>query len=1204
MPTCPACGAEHPAGARFCPACGTALDQVCPVCDAPVTPGAAFCTRCGASLAGAAAIDEEPSPREGAERPPLPSLAERKVVSVLFADLAGSTGMSERLDPETTAEVLRTYFEAMREEAEAEGGRVEKFIGDAVMAAFGVPVVHEDDPDRAVRAGIAMLQRLERVNEELAGTHGVTLSIRVGVNTGGVLATIDAAPGEAMVTGDVVNVAARLQSAAEPGEVLVSERTARAARSFAYDDRGGLELKGRREPVRAFAVTGTSTAPARGVKDLRAPMVGRDSELAVLHSVLERSTLERRPHLVTVYGEPGVGKSRLLREFVEGVGDDDDAAPLVMVGRCLPYGDGITYWPLAEVLKGYALVRDSDSEDVALARIRHAVAELLEGDPVGVDPVETAATLAYTLGLTDPGLTLPVGDPILVRQRLHASWRAFFSAATRHGPVLLVIEDIHWADAALLDLLEETTERVEGPLVLACTARPDLVAARPSWGGGRRNAVSVELDRLEPEQAQELVHLLMDVDDLPPSVHRRILAAAEGNPFFIEEILLRLIDEGTVVRDGGRWRALPGADTVQIPDSVQGVLAARIDLLDPDDKRVLQAAAVVGRVFWTEPVHLLAGNGHAPMAQLGVLEERDLVQSRLGSSLVGQTEYHFKHILTRDVAYDSIPRRERSTSHAVVARWLERTTGSRSGEFVDLLAHHYATAVRLARDSGDEADEGLRAAAFSWLMRASRDARSRLVLARAQRFAHEAVQLAADDLEKCAALQALSVAYSADSRGDLGWRYMREAALVADASPIVDDVRTAALMALACEIPTRWPGTMSKQVDEAEVRRMRDRGLELVPSGDVRERAHLLAITAGWPFAFPDVVGDDIDVSPYRDAGLEGADIAMRIGDVDLESGALDQAAGANAYRGHYGAALDIWTRRFALRDRLSNDLEIGDLYAMGAWMHFELGRYAEAVEYAVQVADRTNELSGGMHARAWGVVALFRLGRWDEALASVDVLRDQLDDRRDNPPGYAMHAFGAGAMMLRLRDLLPESERMAAAIDQARVRNSVRAYPWQIWLLDQERDVAGAQALVLTPLQSWQTHAGLVHEARCDTALAAADWAAARDVASAARAHAVVAPAPSTEAFADRLDGAATLGLGDPVAAIAMLEAAGSRFRACGAVWEQARTRLLLEVALRRAGRSAEADQARTRAQETLDRLGVVEDAVLDLAREALGSG
>ena len=627
----------------------------------------------------------------------------------------------------------------MRQEIEAEGGTVEKFIGDAVMAAFGVPTSHEDDAARAVHAALAMQRRLGEVNAALGTTYGVALNMRIGINTGDVLAATDPRPGQPMVTGDVVNVAARLQTAAEPGEVVVSERTARGARGFLMMERGSLELRGRRRPVRAFTVTGMAGGSSRGVPYLTAPMVGRRAELDVLETVYARTLGEGRPHVVTVYGDPGVGKSRLVREFL-GALSASEAPPVILTGRCLPYGDGVTYWPLAEMLKRYAGVTNTDSRADALAKIQAATLEVGAAvDGVGQGN-PTAAMLAYTAGVQDRDDPVTKLDPQEVKRGLHLAWRVLLSGLALGGPVVVVVEDIHWADAALLDLLDELGDRAIGPVLIICPSRPDLVASRPGWGGGRRNAVAVSLDPLPPTEAERLVGALLTVEDLPRSVHDRILERAEGNPFFLEEILRRLIDSGHIVRVDDRWQAGPGIEKIDIPDSVQAVLAARIDLLDPQDKRVLQAAAVVGRAFWLDPLTLLVGADTDVEASLRRLEERELVLPRVGSSLSGRTEWSFKHILTRDVAYASLPRRGRATAHAVVGHWLERTAGERAGEFGELLAHHFGAAVSLDREAGVEPDEPLREAALRWLLQASEDARCRFVTGKAERLGHAALE--------------------------------------------------------------------------------------------------------------------------------------------------------------------------------------------------------------------------------------------------------------------------------------------------------------------------------------------------------------------------------------------------------------------------------------------------------------------------------
>jgi class 3 adenylate cyclase/tetratricopeptide (TPR) repeat protein len=1210
--TCPFCGAASADDARFCSRCGRRLGHACAECGAPLEESAAFCPQCGTRVAaptagGPAGVTSFPA-------------QERKVVTVLFADLSASTSLAEQLDPEQMADVLRTYFDAMREAIEAEGGTVEKFIGDAVMAVFGVPVAHEDDPARALRATGRMTRQLELVNAMLGERYDVTLAMRVGVNTGSVLAATDPPPGEPMVTGDVVNVAARLQSAAGVGEVLVSERTARAARTFGFVDRGDIGLRGRHEEIRAFALAssasgsaGGSERDARGVPGLHAPMIGRDGEMAMLTGVAQRVARERRPHLVTIYGEAGVGKSRLVRELVEWL-QTGDPPPLVLRGRCLPYGDGITYWPLAEILKGHAGVLDTHPPATALARIRSLLARLLGDDP-DADARSVAAALAYTVGIGDPDIPLGGLDPRVVRRRVHAAWLALFSALASMHPVVVVVEDIHWADPALLDLLDELAEQVLGPVLFLCPTRPELVATRPNWGGGRRNSLSVSLDRLDLADAELLVRSLLAIDDLPSSVHTRILERAEGNPFFLEEILRRLIDEGMVVRDGDRWRARPGIEDVQIPDTVQGVLAARIDLLEPADKQVLQAAAVVGRVFWTRPVELLvaAARGAAGGEDSGGnvedalerLEVRDLVQRRRGLTLAGEHERLFTHILTRDVAYASIPVRDRGDAHAVVAGWLEQSAGDRSGELAELLAYHYATAVAMTARSGSAVEDPLRVKAFTWLLRASEAAGSTHALSKAQRLARDALDLASTDLERITAMSLLGQAYDNDTRGDLAWQTLREAALLAERTRAVDDVVTAGLIARACVIPVRWPGSMRNVPAEEQVRALHERGLRLAPSGDSPERARLLSIKSAWPFAYPaSVTAEDLPL--YQAAGQEAADIARRLGDADLESGALDNAAAAYSMHGTYRAMLPLWQRRWGLRDRLTVDQEIGDLHAMGAWIHWELGHYQTSIDIAGSIA-HTQEMGGSVHARAWQVAALFRLGRWDEVLAPFDELRDRLGDRRDSPPYYAAHAYAMTGLVHTLRGENLEGDRLMSILRTS--PQSVRSFAWYGLMLLAHGDYDDAAEFLAEPPPAWEVHESVVWEARCDAALAllarksgqppAAAYSSA-ELPDRCRAFAVEAGTPSLTCFADRLGGAQAGVAGDLARAATLLQRARDGFGELGICWERARTERLLADVLERIGQPDRASEVTAAAAVETARLRVTDDLVI---RDVLGT-
>jgi class 3 adenylate cyclase/tetratricopeptide (TPR) repeat protein len=1155
---CPRCGSDLPPDARFCPACGLTLDS-----------------------------------HDSSE--------ERKVVTVLFADVTGSTELGERLDPEHLREVMASYFAAMREEIEAEGGTVEKFIGDAVMAVFGVPAAHEDDPIRALQAALRMRERLDAVNDSLMATRGVTLQIRIGVNTGEVLASVDPQPGEPMVTGDAVNVAARLQSAAEPGGILASERTARGARGFRFGEARRLDLKGKGEPVPAMELLeGAASFQDRGVPGLHAPMVGRDEELSLLLTMFRRSAAEGRPNLVTIYGDAGVGKSRLTSEFL--LRAERDGATVVR-GRCLPYGEGITYWPLAEILKGYAGVLDSDPPELALEKIRKAGRELLTED-VTSDPGRATAALAYTVNVADPEFDFGSMEPREVRQEVHAGWRSFFSALAAEAPLVVIVEDIHWADPALLDLLDESSERVVGPVLFVCPSRPDLAATRPAWGGGRRNHSSIALDPLTPEQADRLVHELLTIDDLPPSVHARILERAEGNPFFLEEIVRQLIDEGHLVHEGDRWRALDDIEQVVIPDTVQAVLAARFDLLDGQDKRVLQAAAVVGRVFWPGPVALLA---HLPdddvEVSLRVLEDRELVLSRLTSSLAGQQESIFKHVLIRDVAYESLPRRDRTEAHAAVAGWIEETAGDRAGEMAELLAYHLSTAVALSRDTPGGPTEELRVAAFKWLLRASDEARRRLVAGKAQRLAGEALDLASGDLERTDALEALGHAFFIYSSGDLAWRYYREAAFTCAGAEPPDGKRVARLAALGCDVPVRWPGSLRGEVPAEEtVRELWELGMAHLPPGDTEERIRLLGVRAGWPFAFSPEGYSEAELAELTAAGLEAGEMAMRMGLPNRASAAYDQALAPWQARGWYRRTLPIWERRAEIMDGVTDVREIGDFHAMGAWNLFELGRYGRALGIADAGLEAITgrEPSSELHIRAWRIATLYRLGRWDEALAEYPFLRRILDDREDDPPYFATHAFGAIGVIYECRAERVLSDGLAEAMMRMVTGSSGRLYPSLMRFLVVRGDLI--QAKDLRRPRNWAVHAGGALEAEAERLAATEEWGGATDLVTEMREHAAIADAPAVVAFADRLEGRASLASGDLSEAQRSLERAVSGFETIDALWERALTELDVARASSVAGDREATGSWAARAATTFEHLRDTEGAAA--ARALTGTG
>jgi class 3 adenylate cyclase len=1178
------------------------LQWACPVCGADVAADARFCSSCGTPIASVRA-GSSPEERPG-ERP-----EERKVVTIVFADVTGSTTLGERLDPEHLSEVMQTYFAAMREEIEAQGGTVEKFIGDAVMAAFGVPSAHEDDPARALRAGLRMLERLAGVNEDLARSHDVALQIRIGVNTGEVLATIAPRPGEAMVTGDAVNAAARLQAAAAPGELYASERTVRSARGFVFDDVGPLALRGKSDRVHAFRVTGMmEVAGERGVPGLSAPIVGRDAELELLWSVYERVRSEGKPNLVTIYGDAGVGKSRLTREFVDRV-EAVDPAPTVLRGRCLPYGEGVTFWPLAEILKAQAGVLDSDPQPLALEKIRKTGRELFrEGSPS--DAARATAALAYTVGVEDPDQPFSSTEPRQVRREVHAAWRWFFSALSSSRPVITVVEDIHWADAALLDLLDELADRVVGPVLFVCPSRPDLIATRPSWGGGRRNHSAVALDPLTPDESRDLVGSLLAIDDLPDQVRERILARAEGNPFFLEEIVRQLIDEGLIAREGGRWRAAGGIERVRIPDTVQAVLAARVDLLGADDKRVLHAAAVVGRVFWPGPIERLTALGRDSIdTALRRLEDRELVVSRLSSSIAEEAEYIFKHVLTRDVAYEGLPKRERSAAHAGIASWIEDTAHGRRSEFVELLANHLEAALR-ERSASATSDGGgqLLDRAVDALIEASEDARRRFATDKARSLAERALALAVSPLDRGRCLTQVGMVALTDYRGDTAWVSLKEATdLLLEHAP-EDGLSIAGWSARAVETPTRWPGSMQMQVSEEEVARYIEIGLANAPEGDSEERTRLLIARAFQPFAAGTqrMLGDEELEVAERD-GLEAFEMASRIGRPDLGSAALDAAGSVPANHGDYRRMKQIITQRLALVDRLDDPMELGDIYSMNCWCDAYIGDLRGARENATKGVEAAADAPTVVACLSWLGYAEFSLGNWDRVVDEIQPqIEQRLRDRADRPPYFTAPTYGATAFVLAVRED-PSADRyvdiVASAVGEVQGYSVGMLEGWLARILAFRGRTD--EALSMLGSVSEGARRGIarpfIEQATCEVLADAAAWDAVPTFLMSARSYAASVGLVALPAHLDRLEGRALLAAGEPDRASERLEAASTAFSEIGARWERAGTDV--DLAKARENGDPSRSTALLRAAETVFRdLGAVRQ--LEDVRLALGAG
>ncbi len=644
MATCPSCGFEYEGSFKFCPECGTTL------------------------AAPTRALGEE-----------------RKVVTSLFCDLVGFTSTSEAADPEDVDKMLADYFAMARKEIEAYGGIVEKFIGDAVVGVFGVPAVHEDDPERAVRAGL----RICEAAQELTSVGGAPLKLRVGINTGEALVRLGITPssGEGFLAGDAVNTASRLQSIAPEMGVAVGLGTHEATEQvFDYEELEPATLKGKTEPVRVFWA---KSSRARFGTDLTrthdTPFIGRAIDLALLKGIFDKTVAADSPQLVTVVGEPGLGKSRIVAELGAYI---DERAELMSwrQGRCLPYGEGITFWALGEILKAHAGILESDDPTTANTKLEAVL-------PQGSDREWFRQRLLPLLGIE--------ATSTAEREELFTAWRRFFEHVAEQDPTVLVFEDLHWAEPAMLEFIEHLADRAEGvPLLIVCTARPELFERHPDYARGLRNITSVNLDPLSLEETARLVSALLETSVIPAELQAPILERSGGNPLYAEEFVRLLRDKDLVVKKGSSWELAEGAE-IPFPDSVQALIAARLDTLASERKAMLADAAVVGKVFWAGAV---AAMGNLPEMEvteaMRELSRKELVRPARRSGMEGEAEYAFWHVLARDVAYAQLPRASRASRHVAAAAWLESKAPERLEDLAEVLAYHYTSALELAKAAG------------------------------------------------------------------------------------------------------------------------------------------------------------------------------------------------------------------------------------------------------------------------------------------------------------------------------------------------------------------------------------------------------------------------------------------------------------------------------------------------------------------------
>ncbi|HKR99173.1 MAG TPA: AAA family ATPase [Candidatus Dormibacteraeota bacterium] len=670
----------------------------CPACGHENQPGARFCSRCGAAMPETAS-----APRE-----------ERRLVTVVFADLVGFTSTAEQLDPEDVRALLSPFYAQLRDALQRYGGTVEKFIGDAVMALFGAPVAHEDDPERAVRAALA-------IRDWVLEQQG--LQVRIGVNTGEALVALSARPeeGEGMASGDVVNTAARLQQAAPVNEILVGESTHRATVSVIdYREGEAVVAKGKSVPLSTWVAL---EPRARIAGDIVAadggPIVGRERERRVLLEALDRARTERTPQLVTVVGIPGIGKSRLLAELLRTVREEPEIV-LWRQGRSLPYGDGITFAALAEMVKAQCGILESDTAEQAQERLHHAVTAVI------ADTEEARWVEGHLRPLA--GLSRTAQTSGELETEAFSAWRSFFEALAEQHPLTLVFEDLHWADDTLLGFIEYLVEWAGSlPLLVVCSTRPELLERRPGWAGGVRNATTLSLSPLSDEEIAQLIASVSGRPVMAAEQQQSLLVQAGGNPLFAVQFTHMLAERG---------------DTdAALPETVHGVIAARLDTLPVEEKSLLQDAAVIGRLFWAGALCAVDETRTANDVErrLHWLERKEFVQRVRRPSMAGESEYIFLHVLVRDVAYGQIPRAARAEKHRSAAEWIAKH--GRTEDHAETLAYHYAGAIELLRAAGRPVDDALLAAARISLTDAGDRAFALNALQRAIKFYRSALEL-------------------------------------------------------------------------------------------------------------------------------------------------------------------------------------------------------------------------------------------------------------------------------------------------------------------------------------------------------------------------------------------------------------------------------------------------------------------------------
>jgi class 3 adenylate cyclase/tetratricopeptide (TPR) repeat protein len=1043
---CPTCSTSVADDARFCVSCGSSLAEACSSCGADVPAGSRFCPSCGSPIAVADGQADA-------------GLEERKVVSVLFVDLVGFTAHTAQSDPEDVRARLTLYHRRIREDVERFGGRVEKLMGDGVFAVFGAPIAHEDDPERAVRAALRMQRSVDDLN---AADPELSLSIRTAVTTGEAIVQIEGDdPDREGIIGDVVNTASRLEAVAPPGGIVVDERTYLATRdAVVYADLDPVEVKGKIGPLPIWQPLEARSRFGVDVDRSHAtPFVGRDAELGVLVDAFERTVIESTIQLVTVIGEPGVGKSRLLNEFRERI---DARSDLVWwrQGRCLPYGDGITFWALGEVVKAHAGILDSETEAEAQVKLQASVKALF-ADPPTVEWVRTRLAPLAGVGSAEDGVD---------QAELFSAWSRFLEALAARNPLVLVVEDLHWADEAMLDFLEHVTDwAVSSPILVVTTARPELFTLRSSWGGGKRNAVTISLSPLANEQAAILLGALLETTVLDATVQQAILDRSEGNPLYVTEFV-RLADDQGLLNDATGIAELP------LPGSVQAIVAARLDLLEPEEKSALQAAAVVGKVFWAGALQSLRP-ALASTALIRNLIRRELIRPVRDSSMHAQQEYAFSHSLIREVAYGQIPRSERALLHQLAAGWIEAVVGSRGTDAAELLAFHLGEATALSADL----DTDLRMRSYRVNMLAGDRVRG-LNPPRAADYYRTAADIALPDENRALAL--LQLGRLLQDPDQIGPVYEEALGLFSDAGDPEGEAEVLAAMANflwwrgdtagaltrgaeALELVDPLPASPSKarvltgraaglflRGQAAEALEVAESAAPVVAAaGTAEDQIRLLSARGGALVELGDATGVD-----YL---ADGVAIALDRNMTGAATTALNNLATVVGYMRSTHEALVHIDKGISLAEERGLPLASNWLTFTRCEFLVPLGRWGEALEVTERVMQRDAEIGGsqaGNGAAGLRAIVLFYRGREPEAVEiSTPLLRAarQIKDQQVLAPvlSFAVTlAHDAGNRDYAL-ELVEEYERATAdalafrSFHLADVTAALAAYGETDWL-------------------------------------------------------------------------------------------------------------------------------------------------------------